>query len=66
MKTKAPRNKTLELNKAQTDNYAARAIKLKKQAELKDVLNQIIWQDAFLALDLLPDNSVDLMIVDPP
>ena len=66
MKTKAPRNKTLELNGAQTDNYAARAIKLKKQAELKDVLNQIIWQDAFLALDLLPDNSVDLMIVDPP
>ena len=66
MKTKAPRNKTLELNGAQTQTYAAQAVKLKRQASLHEVLNQIIWQDAFKAIDLLPDNSVDLMIVDPP
>ena len=66
MKIKAPRNKTLELNRAQTHTYAAQALKLKRQASLPEVLNQIIWQDAFKAIDLLPDNAVDLMIVDPP
>ena len=66
MKAKAPRNKTLELTACQTNTYAAKAIKLNKPVEALEIRNQIIWQDAFKAMDYLPDAAVDLMIVDPP
>ena len=66
MKAKAPRNKTLELNTTQTNSYAAQAVKLKTNAELSEIQDRIIWQDALKAIDFLPEKSVDLMIVDPP
>lgn len=66
MKVKAPRNKTLELTASQINTYAAQALKLKKPTKISEIHNQIIWQDALVALDLLPDKSVDLMIADPP
>lgn len=66
MKAKAPRNKTLELNTTQTNSYAAQAVKLKANAELSEIQDRIIWQDALKAIDFLPEKSVDLMIVDPP
>ena len=66
MKTKAPRNKTLELSPAQTKSYAAQALTLKRAAALQEIENSIIWQDALKAMDFLPDGAVDLMIVDPP
>ena len=66
MPAKAPRNKTIRLTKAETGRLAAKAVKLKKKAALEEIVNHIIWQDAFKALDFLPDACVDLMIVDPP
>lgn len=66
MKTKAPRNKTIELDKKEIARYASRAIKLCAPAQLDDVLDKTICQDAFKALDYLPQKSVDLLIVDPP
>ena len=30
------------------------------------MLNRVIWQDAFKAIDLLPDKCVDLVVTDPP
>lgn len=66
MPAKAPRNKTIRLTKAETRRLAAKAVKLKKKAALEEIVNHIIWQDAFKALDFLPDACVDLMIVDPP
>lgn len=66
MPAKAPRNKTICLSNAEISRLAAKTIKLKKSADIHDVLDKIIWQDAFKALDMLPDACVDLMIVDPP
>lgn len=66
MKKKAPRNKTICLTLKETAEYAAKTIKLKEKASLKEVLNKTICQDALKALDFLPDKSVDLLIADPP
>jgi site-specific DNA-methyltransferase (adenine-specific) len=39
---------------------------LSQKASLEQVENQIIQGDLFETIDLLPENSVDLMIIDPP
>ena len=66
MKKKAPRNKTICLSPKEVNFYAARTIGLKKRAVLDEVLNKTVLQDAFKAIDYLPDSCVDLMIADPP
>lgn len=66
MAPKAPRNKTIQLTEKEIGRLAAQAIKLKSKAGLDEVIDRVIWQDAFRALDKLPDACVDLMIVDPP
>ena len=66
MTEKAPRNKTLELSAKEINAYAKRAIKLNFKASLDYVENQVIHQDTLKTLDFLPDNSVDLIIADPP
>lgn len=66
MKNKAPRNKTIELTPKEIEQYAKKTIKLSAPADLAQVMNKTIWQDAFKALDFLPEKSVDLLIVDPP
>ncbi len=66
MPNKAPRNKTLELSLSEIDKLADKALRLEKKTSLKTLNNQVIWQDAFEALDYLPNAFVDLMIVDPP
>lgn len=66
MKQKAPRNKTICLTPKEISVYAARTIKLKTAMSLEAVMDKTILQDSLQALDYLPDNSIDLMIVDPP
>lgn len=66
MAPKAPRNKTIQLTEKEINRLAAQAIKLKNKAALDEIVDHVIWQDAFRALDKLPDACVDLMIVDPP
>lgn len=66
MPAKAPRNKTIELTTEETARYAQRAVKLSVPVRLEDIVNKTIHQDMFTALDFLPDECVDLMIVDPP
>ena len=66
VKAKAPRNKTLELSPKEIALYASKAVKLSQKSNLTDVINRVIRQDSFKALDLLPDGCIDLMIVDPP
>lgn len=64
--SKAPRNQTLDLTPRQISKYAAQAIKLSDKQEANQIIDKVIWQDTFRALNYLPDNCVDLMIVDPP
>lgn len=66
MKDKAPRNKTIELTPKEEKFYIARTAKLRQKAQLCEVIDRTIHQDAMKAIDLLPEQSVDLMIVDPP
>ena len=63
---KAPRNKTLALTAKEVNTLAASALKLRQKVPLPQVLDSVILQDSFKALDMLPDACVDLMIVDPP
>ena len=66
MAVKASRNKTIRLEKKQISNIVSSAIKLKTGTSCGEIINKIIWQDAFSAMDKMPDKCVDLMIVDPP
>ncbi len=62
----ASRNKTIMLTPREEVRYSKLAHKLSPQHKLNDFSNKIIWQDTMKVLHYLPDNLVDLMIVDPP
>jgi site-specific DNA-methyltransferase (adenine-specific) len=67
MKSKpAKLNRTLRLNQEELKKYSAGLIKLTKPARIKSLINKVINQDIFEAIELLPDNFVDLLFVDPP
>jgi len=59
-------NRSLRLSKDEIRTYSTRLIKLDKPAGLKKIINRIINQDIFDAIDLLPENFVDLFFIDPP
>lgn len=63
---KAPRNKTIELSESEIEALTKNLITLQTISAPQDIINHTIWQDAFEALDYLPDSFVDLLIVDPP
>ena len=67
-KIRAKRNRTLTLNENEQEELAAGL--LEPQAgiplALNDVLNKIILSDLFEVIDLLPAESADLIIIDPP
>ena len=66
MLIKAPRNKTIQLTQKEISLLCKQAVKLVQKTDIDDVINRVIWQDAFKAMDNLPDACIDLMIVDPP
>ena len=66
MQKKSPRNKTLTLTKQQENLLASQAVVLNKKVNIQNIKDKIIWQNMYDAIDFLPDNCVDLMIVDPP
>ena len=63
---KAGRNKTIDLSVEEGNEYLKKCLMLDKKAELPDVLDKTILGDTFEVLRLLPKESVDLLIVDPP
>jgi len=66
LQKKSPRNKTLTLTKQQENLLASQAVVLNKKVNIQNIKDKIIWQNMYDAIDFLPDNCVDLMIVDPP
>lgn len=64
-KKTAPRNKTITLTPTQEKQYAARAITDLTQLR-QHYIDQIVWADTMETLAYLPEQVVDLMIVDPP
>ena len=63
---KAPRNKTIELTPKQTGHYAALALRAKKKFAPEEIENKIIFGDSLEIMPRLPEQCVDLLIVDPP
>ena len=60
------RNKTLELTEQETDHHSRALITLARTAVYRDIENRVIHQDIENAAPLLPDNFVDLLVLDPP
>ena len=65
IKRTAPRNKTIILTPTQEKKYVARALSDLSQIS-NHYLDQVIFGDTMEVLPQLPDQIVDLMIVDPP
>lgn len=65
-KTRAPRNRTIELSEADAEFYRRRLIFSDEKTDLKNCRNKIICGDAFQTLEKLPENAFDLLFADPP
>ena len=63
---KADRNKTIDISVEEGKEYLERCMVLEKKAELSEILDKTILGNTLEILSLLPENSVDLLIVDPP
>ncbi|XGW00509.1 MAG: site-specific DNA-methyltransferase [Leptolyngbya sp. BL-A-14] len=65
-KARAPRNRTITLNEEERSFYKQKLLQVQQPVELADILNQTIHQDVLTLLPLLPQQSVDLLFIDPP
>lgn len=61
---KSSRNKTIDFSLEEGKEYLDSVVDAKTVSVLCE--NSIVCGDAFYALEKLPDNSVDLLVVDPP
>ena len=66
MKTRAPRNRTLTCSADEIDALSKRLAHIDSPAAFREVENKIINQDIFDTTIHLPNNFVDLLILDPP
>lgn len=62
----SPRNKTLSLTPDEERVYAARCLTAENPLSIAEITDQILLGDTFAVLPLLPKESVDLLVVDPP
>lgn len=65
-KRRAPRNRTLLLSAEELPIYQQRLITPDYDVSLNDMFDKTIHADSFEVLDMLPGQSVDLLIADPP
>jgi DNA modification methylase len=59
-------NRSVTISASEIIDYSQNFLELNAHAEVSEIVNHIINQDTFEALDLLPSNFVDLLFVDPP
>jgi site-specific DNA-methyltransferase (adenine-specific) len=60
------RNRTIRLSKEEEKKYSTELLKISSPQTVNKVINKIINQDYFEAVEYLPHHSVDLLVVDPP
>ncbi|MBQ3219638.1 MAG: site-specific DNA-methyltransferase, partial [Clostridia bacterium] len=61
---KSERNKTIDFPIEQAEKYVAQC---EKETQIKEVTpNSVVIGDVYESLKKVKDNSVDLLIVDPP
>ena len=63
---KSSRNKTIDFSLEAGEIYLKRVIKADYNLKLDDILNKTIQGDTFEVMKKLPENFVDLLVVDPP
>lgn len=63
---KADRNKTIDISVEEGKEYLKKCMVLEKKVKLSEILDKTILGNTLEILSLLPENSVDLLIVDPP
>ena len=66
MKARAPRNRTLIVHEGEQDFLMSKTITLASAPDVREIENQLIYQNLFSCIDLLPDAFIDLAIIDPP
>ena len=65
-KVKSSRNKTIDTTVEQGKDYLARCISVNAAQVIEDIVDKTIIGDTFEVMPLLPPQSVDLVIADPP
>lgn len=66
-KEKAPRNRTIDTPITEGSEYLARCIKIEHPvSDIRTVIDKTVHGDSFTVCPLLPVESVDLIIADPP
>ena len=63
---KASRNKTIDFDLNTGKEYLKKCIRINNEVELTDIINKTIIGNVFDVLKYLPQNSIDLVISDPP
>ena len=63
---RAPRNRTLTILEDERGPLLQQTISLDSVATIDNLRDKLIHQDLFSCLEFLPENFVDLMIIDPP
>lgn len=63
---KALRNKTIDFTIGEGQQYVERCLQINKCCTLDEVMDKTIVGDCFQVLPFLPNDFVDLLVVDPP
>ena len=63
---KSKRNKTIDISLEEGRDYLEKCMRISAKKSFEDIKDKIIIGDTFEIMDLLPNNFVDLLIVDPP
>lgn len=66
MNKRAPRNQTLTIEDEEKQMLLSDAISLQSNSTQSEIERKIINQDIFSCIDFLPDNFIDLLVIDPP
>lgn len=66
-KVRAPLNRTITLTKSEVAVYSVRLVmNVNERLTAAQIENKTICQDLFSVLEYLPEQSVDLLVIDPP
>ncbi|WP_300758414.1 site-specific DNA-methyltransferase [uncultured Brachyspira sp.] len=65
-RNRSSKNKTIILDENDAEKFSQRLISLKEKTSLDSILNKTIYNDFFESINYLPDNFIDLAIIDPP
>lgn len=63
---RAPQNRTLTLTESELESFSKNIVKLNNCKSVEDVKNKTICADLYNSFNYLPEEFVDLLIIDPP